>query len=155
MGCEDDCFIISGSTGPRFAGIGGCMAWSIKTDDSGTFEWEKQYGYRLISDTFWDAIQTDDGGQIGTGSRVGIGAFFNLQLPWFPLWSKICIFKTDADGVAEWGGSPPGNGVGRCVRQTDDDGYIVCGYTRNYPNFGDGVLCKVDSEGNIPQNKTY
>ncbi|UCD13313.1 MAG: hypothetical protein JSW60_07080 [Thermoplasmatales archaeon] len=146
----DGDFIISGSKGPLILGIVGCNAWLIKIDIHGNIEFEKQYGYKLISDTFWCAIQTDDGGYIGTGSRLGLGSLLNIQLPWFPLWSKICVLKVDADGNQEWGGSPPRNGVGRFIRQTSDDGYIVSGYTRNYPNFGDGVLFTIDSEGNFP-----
>jgi len=148
---SDDCYIISGSTGPQINGLYGCKAWLIKTDVDGNFEMEKQYGYRILSDTFWCAIQTDDGGYIGTGNRLGIGARFNTKIPWFPLWSKICVMKVDADGNPEWGGAPPGNGQGRFIRQTSDDGYIVCGYTGSYPNnLGDGVLFMIDSEGNFP-----
>jgi len=60
------------------------------------------------------------------------------------------VLKVDADGNSEWGVTSRGNGVGRCIQETTDGGYIVSGYTKNYPNFGDGVLCKVDSEGNFP-----
>ena len=58
--------------------------------------------------------------------------------------------KVDAEGNPEWGGSPPGNGVGRCIQETSDGGYIIGGYTDNLPNYGDGVLFKIDSEGNFP-----
>jgi hypothetical protein len=143
----DDGFLISGSSSGRLFGLGGCMAWLIKTDADGNFAFNNEYGRKLISDTFWWAIQTDDGGYIGTGSRLGLGAFFNLKLAWFPYWSKTCVLKVDADGNSEWGATSPGNGVGRCIRQTNDDGYIVAGYTRNYPNFGDGILFKINSEG--------
>jgi hypothetical protein len=58
--------------------------------------------------------------------------------------------KVDSNGNPEWGGSPQGDGQGRSIQKTSDGGYIVCGYTKNFPNFGDGVLFKVDSEGNLP-----
>ncbi len=145
----DGGFIISGSKGPLIMSLIGCNAWLIKIDSNGNVEFEKEYGYKLISDTFWSAIQTDDSGYIGTGSRLGLGSLFNIQLPWFPMWSKICVLKVDADGKSEWGGSPTKNGVGRSIQQISD-GYIVCGYTRNYPNFGDGVLFTVGSEGSFP-----
>ena len=58
--------------------------------------------------------------------------------------------KMDSEGNQEWGGSPQGNGVGRCIQQTSDGGFVVCGYTGNYPNFEDGVLFKINSEGDFP-----
>ena len=145
----DDCYVLSGSTGEPFKG---CMAVLIKIDSEGNVLLERQYGsrIRIFLDSFCYAISTDDGGIIGTGSRLGIGAFFNINLPWFPYWSKICVMKVDSGGNSEWGGSPPGNGQGRSIQKTSDGGYIVSGYTDNFPNFGDGVLFKIDSDGNIP-----
>ena len=145
----EDNFIISGSSDGYIFGIGGCMAWLVLTDADGTFELNREYGGRFVSDTFWWAIQTDDGGYIGTGSRLGLFSFFNLKLAWFPYWSKTCVLKVDADGNSEWGVTSPGNGVGRCIQETTDGGYIVSGYTKNYPNFGDGIIFKIDSEGNF------
>jgi len=144
---SDENFLISGSTGELFKG---CMALLIKINIDGNIVMERQYGSKLFLDSFWHAIPTDDGGYIGTGSRLGIFPFLNINLPWFPFWSKICVMKVDANGNPEWGGSPPGNGAGRCIQQTSDGGYIVGGYTANLPNYGDGVLFKIDSEGNFP-----
>ncbi len=140
-------FLISGSTGELFKG---CMALLIEIDSDGNILMEKQYGSKLFLDSFWHAIPTDDSGYIGAGSRIGIFPFLNINLPWFPVWSKICVMKVDAEGNPEWGGSPPGNGVGRCIQETSDGGYIIGGYTDNLPNYGDGVLFKIDSEGNFP-----
>jgi hypothetical protein len=126
------------------------MAFLIKIDSEGTVLMEREYGSRIFLDNFCYAIPTDDGGIIGTGSRLGIGAYFNINLPWFPYWSKICVLKVDSKGNPEWGGSPPGDGQGRSIQKTSDGGYIISGYTENFPNFGDGVLFKVDGDGNIP-----
>jgi hypothetical protein len=147
---SDGGFIISGSKGPLIFDLIGCNAILIKLDANGNVVFEEEYGRRFISDTFWCAIETDDGGYIGTGSRIGLGALFNIRLPWFPMWSKICVLKVDSDGNPEWGGSPPKDGTGRFIRQTSNEGYVVCGYTGNFPNYGDGVLFTVDSEGNFP-----
>jgi hypothetical protein len=144
---KDDSYLISGSTGEPFRG---CMAVLINIDSDGDVLFERQYGNRLFLDSFCYAIQTDDEGFIGTGSRLGIGAFFNINLPWFPYWSKICVMKIDSDGNPEWGGSPQGDGQGRSIQKTSDGGFVVSGYTDNFPNFGDGVLFKIDSEGNLP-----
>ena len=143
----DDCYVISGSTGEPFKG---CMAVIIKINSEGDVLLERQYGSRIFLDSFCYAISTDDGGIIGTGSRFGIGAYFNINLPWFPYWSKICVMKVDSEGNPEWGDSPQGNGQGRSIQDTSDGGYIVSGYTDNFPNFGDGVLFKIDNEGNLP-----
>jgi len=144
---SDGNFIITGATGELFKG---CMALLIEIDADGNILMEKQYGSKLFLDSFWYAIPTDDGGYIGTGSRLGIFPFLNINLPWFPVWSKICVMKVDAEGNPEWGGSPQGNGQARCIQKASDGGYIVGGYTNNFPNFGDGVLFKIDSEGNFP-----
>jgi hypothetical protein len=140
-------FLISGSSGELFKG---CMALLIQVDINGNLIMEKQYGNRFLLDSFWSAIPTTDGGYIGTGSRLGIFPFLNINLPWFPVWSKICVMKVDSDGNPVWGGSPPGDGVGRSIQQASDGGYIISGYTGNFPNYKDGVLFKIDSEGNFP-----
>ncbi|MFE3845305.1 hypothetical protein ACFL1L_00395 [Thermoplasmatota archaeon] len=140
-------FLISGSVGELFKG---CMALLIEIDVDGNIIMEKQFGSRFFLDSFWYATPTNDGGYIGTGSRFGIFPFLNINLPWFPFWSKICVMKFDAEGNLDWGGSPPRNGAGRCIKQTSDGGYIIAGYLGNLPNYGDGVLFKIDSDGNLP-----
>jgi hypothetical protein len=140
-------FLISGSIGELFKG---CMALILEIDIDGNIIIEEKFGSRFFLDSFWYATSTNDGGYMGTGSRFGLLPFLNINLPWFPLWSKICVIKFDAEGNIEWEGSPPGDGAGRCIRQTSDNGYIISGYTGNLPNYGDGVLFKIDSEGNMP-----
>lgn len=144
---SDSTYLISGSIGELFKG---CMALSLEIDIDGNILMEKQFSSKFFLDSFWYATPTNDGGYIGTGSRFGLLPFLNINLPWFPLWSKICVIKFDKDGNTEWAGSPQGDGAGRCIRQTSDGGYIISGYTGNLPNYGDGVLFKIDSEGNIP-----
>jgi hypothetical protein len=59
----------------------------------------------------------------------------------------------DAEWIKTFGGSE--NDHGYCVRQTNDGGYIIAGYTRSYGNNGDMWVIKTDMEGNEEWNKTY
>jgi hypothetical protein len=83
--------------------------------------------------------------------------FLELHPNLFPIlrqllkpWSKNCVMEVDPGGNPELSGSPQGDGQGRSIQKTSDGIYIVSGYTDNFANFGDGVLFKIDSEGNIP-----
>jgi predicted secreted protein len=142
----DNGFIIGGTTAGNIFGIGGSQAWMIKINISGTVEWEKSLGRMFLTDCFWWIIPTKDNGYIGAGTAFGIGAFFLIQDFCHPYWSKICIYKTNATGEKEWAISPS-TGVGRCVQQTSDDGYIIAGITGNIKNGGDIILIKTDSDG--------
>jgi hypothetical protein len=145
---SDHGFMIGGTTAGNIVGIGGAQAWMIKTDANGTIEWEKSLGRPFLTDCFWWIIQTNDNGYIGVGTRLGIGAFFLLQQYCHPYWSKICIYKTDTNGEMDWFLSPS-TGVGRCVQQTSDGGYIITGFTGNMKNGGDIILIKTDSNGQV------
>jgi hypothetical protein len=143
---SDGGFIIGGTTAGNMLGIGGAQAWIMKTNANGTVEWEKSLGRMFLTDCFWWIIPTNDNGYIGVGTRLGIGAFFLMQSFCHPYWSKICIYKTDINGDMEWFLSPS-TGVGRCVQQTSDGGYIITGFTGNMKNGGDIILIKTNSDG--------
>ncbi|MFH2143491.1 MAG: T9SS type A sorting domain-containing protein [Bacteroidota bacterium] len=45
---------------------------------------------------------------------------------------------------------------GECVQQTRDNGFIIAGHTKSFGDyFGDALLIKYDSEGNLTWYKTY
>jgi len=95
--------------------------------------------------------QTSDGGYILTG----YGLFGSSK-------AEAYLLKVDADGVIEWtklygdGTSGLDNQYGNRVRQTNDGGYIVTGYT---DGFGVAVkdiyVFKTDSVGNLEWAKTF
>ncbi len=113
--------------------------WLIKTDAKGNKEWDRTYG-GLGKDLGFFVQQTKDEGYIIVGGKKSFWIIGN-----YDLW----VIKTDAKGNIEWdrtfGGS--GEDLGFSVQQTNDDGYIIAGYT----SFTDGKkawLIKIDSQGN-------
>ena len=142
--------ILGGNCGLFYFGIGGCNIWITKTDDSGNMEWEQTLGIPMMfSDICLCARQTADGGYILTGTAYGIGGFLVNKAAANPVQSKIGIYKLSENGDLEWNQFIQGTGEGLCIKQTTDGGYIVAGYTGNENEGGDGVLAKLDSNGNI------
>ena len=140
----DGGYIVAGTTHSSSAGT----AYLIKTDPEGSILWENYYGDDEYIYKAKSVQQTSDGGYIiaGTGHLPGA------------TWSDASLIKTDSDGNPLWektfGGSSPDDA--NSVRQTDDGGYIVAGYTKTYAagNY-DFYLIKTDSSGNALWEKTY
>lgn len=141
----DGGYIIGGYTQSYHNDSGGIL---IKTNAYGTEEWYKTYagGVSCVQ-------QTNDGGYILAGSiRITTGF---REYPH----TDIVIIKTDKYGKEEW------NQVygtyhyeeGTYVQQTNDDGFIVVGYTVNVRSsmsnddwdFFDIWLIKTDSFGHV------
>jgi len=90
--------------------------------------------------------QTSDGGYIVSG---WIGE--NLDT------SALCLMKTDTLGDTLWVGRYyfSKGGVGHCVQQTTDGGYILVSSTYAYDGAGDLLLIKTDEEGDTVWTKVY
>ena len=102
------------------------MAWARTLGDV-----NNDYGYSVA--------KTSDGGYIVTGTLYQSGYSENLWLN-----------KTLSNGTAEWTKTFGGTGAerGRCVKQTTDNGYIICGQTNSYgAGADDFYLIKTDANG--------
>jgi hypothetical protein len=134
----DGGYALAGATRPWSYGfgVGDFDFWLIKTDASGTMQWNKTYG-GTGGDEAYALVQTNDGGY----ALAGYG-FANLV-------------KTDADGNMEWtksyGGTP------FALVQTNDGGYALAGYHGSFGAGEDGGfwLAKTDASGNELWNETY
>jgi hypothetical protein len=144
----DNGYIIAGKT--ESYGAGQEDAWLIKTDENGFEQWNKTYGDEQINAVGASSCvqQTEDGGYIL------VGYTFNLKTDSYDAW----LIKTDENGNEQWNKTYGGPDIDVClsVQQTDDLGYILCGYTYSYGAGLDDVwLIKTDANGNEQWNKTF
>ncbi|ASK30818.1 secretion protein [Chryseobacterium sp. T16E-39] len=133
--------------------------WTVKLDILGNIQWQKSYGG--IGDDFAYSIQqTVDGGYIiaGTSADSVTG-----DIPTYPGIPDYWIIKVDSNGNMEWnkllGGSL--RDTTQVIRQTQDGGYIVAGWTisidgqvtENHGN-NDFWVAKLDHVGNLKWQKS-
>jgi len=134
----DSGYIIVGST--NSFGAWGQDVYLIKTDINGDTLWTKTYG-GIDDDVGYSVAVTPDGGFIVAGDTESEGAGF----------SDVYLIKTDSLGDIMWsktyGGSH--NDGAYCVENTQDNGFIITGYTYSYPPDRKVYLIKTDSSGNV------
>jgi hypothetical protein len=122
-------------------------AYVVKTDSQGNEQWSQVYG-EDIQGYGYSVQQTNDGGFIVAGTSVVRGG----------KQSDVYMLKLDAHGNEEWSQRHGGleEEVARCIRQTDDGGYIIVGYSES---FGAGdedlILLKTDISGAIEWTQIY
>jgi hypothetical protein len=128
----------------------GSDLWLIKTDIEGRDLWNRIFG-GSGEDVGYFVQNTKDGGSIIAGSTksYGVGE------------ERLWLLKADSNGSKQWdrtfGGfvSSVGDG-GWAVNETDDDGYIITGYTKSNGAGGKDLwLIKADSAGTKQWDKTF
>jgi len=109
--------------------------------------WTKTFG-GSGKDIGYSVQQTIDGGYILCGST---GSFGTVN-------EDLWLLKTDAYGEILWTKIYGGNhyDIGLSVQQTTDGGYIICGRTYSFGNWGneDLWLIKTDANGDTVWTKT-
>jgi hypothetical protein len=111
----------------------------VKTDSTGTLQWNKIYGG--TGTNYANAVQqTSDGGYIMAGATNSFGA------GGFDFW----LVKTDSVGTQQWNETFGGKAddIANSVQQTSDGGYIIAGSTYSYGAGGsDFWLVKIGGIG--------
>ncbi|MCP3929025.1 MAG: T9SS type A sorting domain-containing protein [Bacteroidetes bacterium] len=107
----------------------------IKTDTEGNKIWRQEYYFEPGNLTWANDVQlTIDGGYVLTGYQNG----------------RVLLFKTNSEGDTSWvqryGFSEGDEGL--AVRQTSDNGFIVCGYGSGFAGQSPLVF-KTDGEGQL------
>jgi uncharacterized protein (TIGR02145 family) len=142
---SDGGYAIVGYTNSNSAGASDI--WFIKTDPEGGELWNRMYG------ELWDEvgnffIQTTDGGYLIIGYK---------RLSGWGDRTDIWLIKTDHEGNEQWNRSfgEIYHNYGYCVRQTNDDGYIIVGKKTIGIGNDDIWLIKTDFEGNEQWSRTF
>jgi hypothetical protein len=161
---DDGGFIIVGSSdsssdGDVTGNHGNFDYWAVKLDTFGNIQWQKSYG-GTGNDNAYSIQQTTDGGYIITGTSADS---ITGDIPTYPGVIDYWIIKVDSGGNMEWnkllGGSLGDNA--QVIRQTQDGGYIVAGWsfstdgqvTGNHGS-NDYWVVKLDDAGNLKWQKS-
>jgi hypothetical protein len=125
-------------------GVGSDDGYLVRTDHAGNTIWSKSYG-GANEDYFNSIGNTNDNGFILAGFT---NSFVQLSDS-----GNIYLVKVDFQGTVLWSKSIGGSfgDVANCVRQTADQGFIICGSSQSFSssNNRDLYLVKTDYLGNI------
>ena len=141
----------------------GCSdAWLCKLSNTGSIQWQKNYGGSGCEEA-GDIKETSDGGFIvgGSSSSNAGDVIGNHDLCNYDYW----IIKVDNSGAMQWqkclGGS--NSEYVNCIEQTADKGYIIAGYTSSYDGdisglhgnggFGDYWIVKLGPDALLPDTE--
>jgi len=116
-------------------------SWMVKTDKTGTLEWQKFYGESGDDRTIFGE-QAEDGGFIATGYTTGFDA-----VGW-----DVFLVISDSSGDVVWHRTFGGNvdDTGYTVKQSSEGGFVLIGETYSLgEGGGDAYLIKVNQDGEI------
>jgi predicted secreted protein len=142
---SDGGYVIVGAT--NSSGAGNQDVWLVKTDATGTMQWNKTYGGTGL-DSGWAVVQNIDGGYTVAGRTASYGAGGN----------DFWLIKTDTTGNMVWNKTYGGTGTEQAnyMIKTSDGGYLMFGPTTSFAIGGqDAWLVKTDASGNMMWNRTY
>ena len=166
----DGGFIISGTTNSEDGDVIGLHVdfiphddyWIVKTDSTGTIEWQKCLGGTYM-DWGHQIVQTSDSGYIVIGEGMSTDGDITGHIGSIGD-DDFWIVKLDNLGNLLWqkcfGGTEMDQGYSIC--ETSDGGFIACGttlsvdsqVTYNHGGFDVWVL-KIDNTGNLQWQKSY
>jgi hypothetical protein len=145
---DDGGYVIAGFTSPLY---GDCDedGYIVRADAGGNVIWAKRYG-GFSNERLYHVIVTSDGGFAAIGHqwvhhRYGMASW------------DVFLLKIDADGDVQWTRTYGGNqdDQGRCVLQTVDGGYLVCGMTKSFGAGKSGWVIRTDAYGNVRWTRIY
>jgi len=147
------------SDGDVSSNYGGSDWWVIKTDNTGTIQWEKNYG-GSNADFSEEVIQTNDGGYLLSGRTYSNDGDVSVNFGDLDFF----IIKINSIGTIMWkknyGGSSYDSLLG--IESTIDGGYILAGGSQSSDgditiNKGrsDFWIIKIDAIGNLVWEKSY
>ena len=144
INASDGGYVLAGYTSSF--GAGGRDAWLVKTDATGTMEWNQTYG-GTGNDMAFSLVATSDGGYALAGTWRSDASDFDFWL-----------VKTDEFGSMEWNKTYGGTNddVAFSLVATSDGGYALAGYATFLGEGSEDVwLVKTDANGNMEWNNTY
>ncbi|MGB6267594.1 MAG: hypothetical protein WBF67_01170 [Olleya sp.] len=133
--------------------------WALKLDQSGTIQWSKYFG-GLLTDTPFDAIQTEDNGFLMVGSSDSEDTDISNNKGSYDFW----ITKVSSTGVLQWEKSFGSTEIdeARAIIKSGDGNYFIVGDTRGdntdvSTNLGaaDVWLIKISPTGQLLWDKSY
>jgi hypothetical protein len=141
---SDGGYAIAGTTG-QYSG-NRFDAWLVKTDASGTMQWQKTYGGTEF-DYGYSIVLAKEGGYAIAGYTASYGA--NHYDAW--------LIKTDGKGNMQWQKTYEGSGYDSAYSlvQTSDGGYAMTGFTTiPTANLFDVFVIKTDALGEFGLART-
>ncbi len=143
MQTSDGGYIVAGMTGSDDGDVSGYHgygdAWILKLDQTGSIEWENALG-GTDTEAALSVFQSADGGYVVAGSTKSADGDVSGHKDGFDVW----LIKLSTLGKIIWEGCLGGTSddYGTSVIQTDDNDYVVLGYS----NSDDGNLTENNGE---------
>ena len=138
----DDGFLLVGNV---FLPSGDTDGYVAKIDNEGNLKWNVTLSSGNVNKLF-SALKTQDGFVL-----VGLTDSFSND-------SNVWVVKIDVNGKLAWNKTYGGTmeDVGRAITLTEDNHYMIAGYTNSMGNGDyDFLLLKIDASGSLLWNKTF